>query len=100
MKNAPSCPLHAPGSKHAEASWLILCLDEPGHGEVCLWWKPNAAGYTTRLDEAGRFTEAYAKLRTGGGDRAVPLSEAEGRAVRVVPLSDEDWAGIRAKRSK
>lgn len=95
----------APDSKHAEADWLVLCLDEPGHGDVGLWWGPNRSGYTRRLDEAGRYTESEARRCAGaadGGDLAVPLSALEGRAVRVVPLDDIEgaWAGIRARRSR
>jgi hypothetical protein len=68
--------------------WLILC-HEHGDGAVCLWWRPNGAGYTTRLDEAGRYTEAEARSIEAGRqtDVAVRLAEAEAAAQRVVPLS-------------
>jgi hypothetical protein len=80
--------------------WLILCCDEPGHGGVGLWWKPNAAGYTRDLDKAGRWTEADARRLAGDGDMAVSLDHAEGNYHRVVDLDliPGAWDAIRRAR--
>lgn len=69
--------------------WLIYSLKEAVHGEVCLWWKPKAMGYTRYLEQAGRFTreEAEAHQRGASGDVAIlEESTALKAALRVVPL--------------
>lgn len=102
--NHPDCPLHAPGSQHAEARWLLFCAKEAGHGEVCLWWGPNSCGYTTDLDAAGRYTDEdarrYSAASYGGSVVAVLAAELEERARRVVPLNTGDWNALRAYRER
>ncbi len=55
----------APAATQADA-YVIECTEHPG--ELALFWRPNRAGYTTRLDEAGRYTrqkaEAQARSRS------------------------------------
>lgn len=73
--------------------YVIYTLDERGHGDVCLWWKPQGCGYTRYLDEAGRFSKAEASARVGSdGDVVVALAVAEHAAKRVVPISKLEGA--------
>lgn len=52
-------------------------------GNEALWWRPNRAGYTTNLDDAGQYTEADTKgLRPT--DIAVPVDIATRLAHRSV----------------
>ena len=41
-------------------------------GNEALWWRPEGAGYTTNIDDAGRFTEKRAK----GQERVRDLDKA------------------------
>lgn len=41
--------------------YLIQCIGACGN--EALWWRPEGAGYTTNVDEAGRFTEERAKAQ-------------------------------------
>lgn len=70
--------------------WLIRDSRNNPDG-LLLWWGPNRCGYTTRLDEAGRYSEEEAKRQDARRDTdvAVPLSRAQATAVAVV--SAEDW---------
>lgn len=83
----------------AGGRWLVYTLKEAANGDVCLWWKPKAMGYTRYLEEAGRFSrdEAEQHLRGASGDVAiVEESSAAGAALRVVPL--KAWVGGRPGR--
>ena len=57
-------------------------------GGVILWWGPDASGYSTTLDMAGKYTYERASKICGkgqrGGDFMVPVEKAE--AVRVVDI--------------
>lgn len=66
--------------------YLIRCVDDVGQQEMALWWRPERMGYTTSIDEAGRYTreEAEAQARSRNVDFAVPLSKALALSSRVV----------------
>lgn len=34
------------------------------NGDCVIWWRPNSAGYTFRLDEAGKYPESQARQLT------------------------------------
>jgi hypothetical protein len=52
-------------------------------GNEALWWRPDSAGYTTNLDEAGQYTEEQTKgLRPT--DIPVPVEKAQKLAHRSV----------------
>lgn len=57
-------------------------------GNEALWWRPKGAGYTTNVDEAGRFTEKRAKgqERVRGLDRAWPEDEVLAMSHRSVDI--------------
>lgn len=64
--------------------WLILCQWRTQYHHEPVWWSPRQAGYTTELDDAGRYSDAealaIAERMNGGGDRPVqivPLDDAE-----------------------
>ncbi|WP_080355134.1 hypothetical protein [Stenotrophomonas maltophilia] len=46
-------------------------------GNCPVWWAPNGAGYVTRLDEAGRYTEQEAVKQNRTRDTDVPWPCAE-----------------------
>lgn len=91
-------------SKHIpdDLAWLVYTTAEEGHGGVLLFWKRGGsgegAGYTTRLDEAGRWREPEARRLGKGprdrqadprytpGDHAIRYLDAVSVARRVVPL--------------
>ena len=52
MREREACP---------DGYYLYSKKDEKaGYNDGCiLWWKPNGAGYTTNLHEAGVFTQEY-----------------------------------------
>lgn len=72
--------------------WLVFAArySRGREGDAgAVWWRPEAAGYTRDLSEAGRFTEADARTyadRTDGEHVAVPLAVAERAARRTVDL--------------
>lgn len=94
----------AEGLEGFQGKWLIYTT--AGHaasGEVYLWWKPGAAGYTVRVEDAGRYTDAELRgqgfKRAGPGlfvrprdvgttdaDYAVPAEDVLRHAKRVVPM--------------
>lgn len=80
------------------ASWLIVSCKEPGVGETLLFWRPQGAGYTTDLDQAGRFTDEAVRRYCGRSARAVRLADVEARATRAVPMLASDWAEIQRFR--
>jgi hypothetical protein len=57
-------------------------------GDNALWWRPERAGYTTRLDEAGRYEEAEARSieRIRGLDKAWPVDQMYVIAHKVVDV--------------
>lgn len=75
-----ACPCPVP-------SYLLFTTSEQGWGEVVLWWKPEGAGYTRFLDEAGIFTrdDALSRARPAENVHAVPFPVAYAMAKKVVP---------------
>jgi hypothetical protein len=74
-----------PGVREEPARKLFVIRDMRSI-DIVLLWRANGNGYTTYLDEAGRYEEDEAReiesLR--GTDLAISLEEAEGASHRVV----------------
>ena len=47
-------------------------------GDSVVWWRPNRAGYTVNLDEAGEYEESEARSieRNRGTDKPIPVEVA------------------------
>ncbi len=80
-----------PTALPAAAEWLIRDTRRNPDGQL-LWWGPNRCGYTTSLEDAGRYTEEQARKQEACRDTdvAVPLAKALAAAVRCVPAGR--WA--------
>lgn len=59
-------------------------------GNACLWWREGGKGYTTNLDDAGKFTEedAHRIHRNRSTDEPIPCAVVERAATRVVNYGD------------
>ncbi|UEM08025.1 hypothetical protein JL101_035840 (plasmid) [Skermanella rosea] len=56
------------------SQFYILSKKHGPVGNSALWWRPEAAGYTTHLNEAGKFDGAYAEeIRTNSCGDAIPV---------------------------
>jgi hypothetical protein len=66
-------------------------------GDCVIFWRPDGNGYTTNLDEAGRYTKTQAEeIATRRGlEKAVPLKAAEAAARRHVTAD-----GLRGEMDK
>lgn len=40
--------------------FFILSVSRTADSPACVWWRPNACGYTTSIGEAGRYTREEA----------------------------------------
>jgi|SRR5712692_9868359 len=43
-----------------EELFFILSMERTSQNKNCVWWQPDACGYTTSIGEAGRYTRAEA----------------------------------------
>lgn len=70
-------------------------------GNCCFWWKPDGRGYTSNLDEAGKYDEKTAvSIERGrpGLDKAWPVELIDGLAVRHVDIQKMMSVEKRLKR--
>lgn len=73
------------GEKEVGVIYLILSLKWTRSSEVLVWYRPNAAGYTAIVDDAGHYTAEDAKLHVMEDvTAAVPLDTAMMFARNVV----------------
>lgn len=73
--------------------WLIAsCYASVGNS--VLWWGPNSAGYTSSVDDAGRYTteEALNILRMKRGDKAYTAHSVERLSHRHMDIQQIDKA--------
>lgn len=58
-------------------------------GDLLTWWAPEAMGYTTLIEQAGRFTVEQVTTKgyyynNGESSIAIPCADVEAAACRVV----------------
>lgn len=87
-------------SDETEEGFYILST-KYSEGDYMTWWRPNNAGYTTRLDDAGVYTAEQVKAHPGyynNGERteAIPVSEVLKHVVRVVSM--DSYSDLRSTR--
>lgn len=61
-----------------EASFVIFRTE--GSYDQAMWWRPNRAGYTYDINQAGRYTQAEAQrieTNSRGEDFGIPMSEID-----------------------
>lgn len=64
--------------------------------DLWVWWGPNNCGYTSNLDDAGRYTEEQVRgdldyYNDNESTRAIPVEVAESlKSWRVIPTREED----------
>jgi len=58
-------------------------------GNDALWWRPNRAGYTTHVGEAGLYTEEEARSieRIRGTDKAWPMDQMQALCHHAVDVN-------------
>ena len=69
--------------------YFVLSLKYSQNSDFLVWWRPQDAGYTAAIDNAGRYTEeqinAPGSMRNDGiNTLAVPCEVAEGLAHQIV----------------
>lgn len=67
--------------------FLIESLEHGPIGNSRVWWRPRSCGYTTDLDDAGRYTEEQARRiveGARGNEVAWPVELVETAASRHV----------------
>lgn len=77
-------------------TFLIQTIDT--RSDIALWWRPNGAGYTSNLDEAGRFDERRArgqeKVREEDKawpeDQVLPVAHRVVRTDRLAAVSEQE----------
>ncbi len=78
-------PRKSPAPPPKSPSGVYLIQDTRQYvGNAVLWWCPEGAGYTTDVDAAGRFDEAFVSRSDRSTDRAIPVEAAIAASSRVV----------------
>lgn len=77
-----------PQSAQASQNFYILSIKWT-NGDLCCWWGPKNCGYTTTLEDAGKYSaEEIADhpryYNDGESTRAIPCGVVEARAKRTV----------------
>lgn len=68
--------------------FFILSMERTRDGQACVWWRPNANGYTTSIGEAGGFTREEAILHSDPPHHLViPAAAIEVPAARAKSLA-------------
>ena len=73
-------------------TFYILAIERSHRANLYWWWRPNRRGYTTNLNQAGKYTDV--SHLNSDEDIAIPCELVERQAVLVVPVSGrviEGW---------
>ncbi len=85
-------------------NFLILDIRRERRCDECLFWRANNAGYTTRIESAGRYTEQQVRGNASYYDNkyttlAIPEAAVLKLVVGVVPHSNESIRAMRDARN-
>lgn len=80
--------------------WLLLSISHSR--EFALWWKPDERGYTTDLQQAGKYTEERAKFLESRSDsvRAISPETLSRLQCRLVVPVEENFKLLTGKDHK
>lgn len=74
--------------------WLILSLKRSKDSEHLVWYRPDCNGYTTNLNEAGRYTREQAR-RIRERKVAMPVRTKRAyRASKVITFVESGQANL------
>lgn len=78
----------------------ILSLKHSPIGNEAVWWRPNAAGYTTKLEDAGKYSDEQVSknpmyFNNGTTSQAIPVFSVE-----LVAHKSVSWDIVAGYRSK
>jgi hypothetical protein len=76
--------------------FFILSMERTADGKMCVWWRPNANGYTTSISEAGRYSRVDALRHSDPPYHlAVPCNAVEVPASRAKAFAKQALRGSR-----
>jgi hypothetical protein len=81
------CPHNNPNASAPERLFYIQSLERGAWGNDAVFWRPNAAGYTARLGDAGRYPESEAVIHATVEDVILPCDVVDEMAHRGL-----DWS--------
>lgn len=89
----------------SEELFYVIDISRERRGDVLMFWKPKDCGYTTALEQAGKYTreQIFARLdyySNGTETIAVPCAEVDSHAVRVVGNGDWTRRELMRRRAK
>ena len=70
-----------------EAKQFYIISHKQIWGDDAVWWRPNRQGYTSRLDEAGKYSEEDAAGIKLQDDVPLPCAKVDAAAHRSVDIA-------------
>lgn len=87
------------GQAPNQDTYYILSLDHSVRNDWLLWWRPNGAGYTTNLLEAGTYSRIDAVTFQRGAPekvKALPVALVDAKAVKQSMVPTERLHELKA----